>query len=286
MTTIKWGAMGEVGDQSPYVNLFRGLLQEWGGVLKDNLRKEITEVDTYEEETAYDDSNLTYFMDKSVRMFLPRFYENIFKIKKITDVGGRQLLLDIQALRTLLLRFPSFSGQQEVDPTYEEFVKREISNSEALAKVLSSHIDTIIDLYCELMPERYRNHLDFQRVIDLKTSLVNKQDVQNLVQAFQKRVSLGGVSSSVGMGQVESQLPATVPQQATQRQALLSNLGARANIFRPNMKGGARTGLNRLGSIPSGEGDFHGYGGGPTKIKNNNNNNEVKIYLYTSCLDP
>ncbi|KAL1355486.1 hypothetical protein AAHE18_05G117100 [Arachis hypogaea] len=36
----------------------------------------------------------------------PRFYSNIFKCKQISETGTQQMLLDTQAVKTILLKIP------------------------------------------------------------------------------------------------------------------------------------------------------------------------------------
>ena len=41
-----------------------------------------------------------------------RYYETVLKCRKLTEAGSQQLLLDTQAIRGLLLEFPSGGRQQ------------------------------------------------------------------------------------------------------------------------------------------------------------------------------
>lgn len=66
MTKARWDALETIGDESPYVSTFRSVLRECGPRLGESL-----------EEVDFD-----YLCDKTVHLFVPRFYENLFKLKR------------------------------------------------------------------------------------------------------------------------------------------------------------------------------------------------------------
>lgn len=67
MQSARWGAMTEVGDQSAYVNTIKAVLADWGQTLGTNLVK------IYANQEEPDYTNLVFWCDKVVRMFIPRW---------------------------------------------------------------------------------------------------------------------------------------------------------------------------------------------------------------------
>ncbi|KAG5524528.1 hypothetical protein RHGRI_031253 [Rhododendron griersonianum] len=98
----------------------------------------------------------------------PRFYLNIFKCKQISETGAQQMLLDTQAIKTILLDIPPLGRQTSGASNYSKFVSREMSKAEALLKVILSPIDSVADTYRALLPEGTPS--EFQRILELKVS--------------------------------------------------------------------------------------------------------------------
>ena len=138
-----WATVSEVGDQSGYVadmaRALRGLMPR--------VRLRLGE------------APFRNFCDKFARSFMGRYQSAIFRCKRIGDMGAQQLLLDTQAVRTLLLAAPGFpapvegagpGGEDDDDalaaitsaepaapppPVYAKFVLREMPRVEMLLKV-------------------------------------------------------------------------------------------------------------------------------------------------------
>ncbi|KAI8031448.1 Vacuolar protein sorting-associated protein 53 A [Camellia lanceoleosa] len=126
-----------------------------------------------------------FFLDKLASSLGPRFYANIFKCKHISETGAQQMLLDTQAIKTILLDIPSLGRQTSGAASYSEFVSREMSKAEALLKVILSHVDSVADTYRALLPEG--TPLEFQRILELKG--MKKADQQSILDDFTKRGS-------------------------------------------------------------------------------------------------
>ena len=112
----------------------------------------------------------------------PRFYSNIFKCKQISETGAQQMLLDTQAVKTILLEIPSLGRQTSGAAGYSKFVSREMSKAEALLKVILSPVDSVADTYRALLPEG--TPMEFQRILDLKG--LKKADQQSILDDFNK----------------------------------------------------------------------------------------------------
>uniref|UniRef100_A0A5B7ANB4 Putative vacuolar protein sorting-associated protein 53 A isoform X1 n=1 Tax=Davidia involucrata TaxID=16924 RepID=A0A5B7ANB4_DAVIN len=169
MTRVPWGTLESVGDQSEYVNGINMILTSSIPVLGSLLSP------------VY----FQFFLDKLASSLGPRFYLNIFKCKHISETGAQQMLLDTQAVKTILLDIPSLGKQTSTAASYSKFVSREMSKAEALLKVILSPVDSVADTYRALLPEG--TPLEFQRILELKG--LKKADQQNILDDFNKRGS-------------------------------------------------------------------------------------------------
>ncbi|KZV32761.1 vacuolar protein sorting-associated protein 53 A [Dorcoceras hygrometricum] len=167
MTRVPWGMLESVGDQSEYVNNINTILTASIPVLG-NLLSPIY---------------FQFFLDKLASSLGPRFYLNIFKCKQISETGAQQMLLDTQAVKTILLDVPSLGKKTSVAAGYSKFVSREMSKAEALLKVILSPTDSVADTYCALLPEG--TPLEFQRILDLKG--LKRTDQQSILDDYNKR---------------------------------------------------------------------------------------------------
>ncbi|XP_031479649.1 vacuolar protein sorting-associated protein 53 A [Nymphaea colorata] len=169
MTRVAWGTIESVGDQSEYVNGINAILTTSIPVLGSLLSP------------IY----FQFFLDKLAASLGPRFYENIYKCKQISETGAQQMLLDTQAVKTILLEIPTLGKQASGAPGYSTFVSREMSKAEALLKVILSPVESVADTYRALLPEGTPS--DFQRILELKG--LKKTDQQMILDDFNKHSS-------------------------------------------------------------------------------------------------
>ncbi|KAK8650280.1 hypothetical protein V6N13_139925 [Hibiscus sabdariffa] len=166
MTRVPWGTLESVGDQSGYVNGINMILSSSIPALGSLLSP------------IY----FQFFLDKLASSVGPRFYMNIFKCKQISETGAQQMLLDTQAVKTILLEIPSLARQTSGAAGYSKFVSREMSKAEALLKVILSPVDSVADTYRALLPEG--TPMEFQRILELKG--LKKSDQQSILDDFNK----------------------------------------------------------------------------------------------------
>ncbi|XP_042448673.1 vacuolar protein sorting-associated protein 53 A-like [Zingiber officinale] len=169
MTRVPWATIESVGDQSEYVNGISSILGSSIPVLGSLLSP-----------TYYQ-----FFLDKLAASLGPRLYHNIFKCKQISETGAQQMLLDTQAVKTILMEIPALGKQTAVAASYSKFVGREMSKAEALLKVILSPIDSVGNTYRALLPEG--TPAEFQRILDLKG--LKKADQQGILDDFNKHNS-------------------------------------------------------------------------------------------------
>ncbi|KAI4302260.1 hypothetical protein MLD38_038034 [Melastoma candidum] len=170
MTRIPWSTLESVGDQSGYVNNINSMLSTsipvLGGLLS----------------PVY----FQFFLDKLASSLGPRFFANIFKCKQVSETGAQQMLLDTQAIKTILLEIPSLGRQTAGAASYSKFVSREMSKAEALLKVILSPVESVADTYRALLPEG--TPMEFQRVLELKG--LKKADQQTILDDFNKHAPI------------------------------------------------------------------------------------------------
>ncbi|XP_074312416.1 vacuolar protein sorting-associated protein 53 A [Silene latifolia] len=169
MSRVPWATLESVGDQSEYVNVINTILTSSIPVLGSLLS------------SIY----FQFFLDKLASSLGPRFYLNIFKCKQISETGAQQMLLDTQAVKTILLEVPSLAKQTTGATSYSKFVSREMSKAEALLKVILSPMDSVADTYRALLPEGTPS--EFQRILELKG--LKKADQQTILDDFNKHGS-------------------------------------------------------------------------------------------------
>lgn len=167
MTRVPWATLESVGDQSEYVNAINTILTSSVPVLGKLLS------------SIY----FQFFLDKLASSLAPRFYLNIFKCKQISETGAQQMLLDTQAVKTILLEIPTLGKQTSSAASYSKFVSSEMSKAEALLKVILSPVDSVADTYCALLPEGTPS--EFQRILDLKG--LKRADQQSSLDDYNKR---------------------------------------------------------------------------------------------------
>ncbi|KAL0715431.1 hypothetical protein Bca4012_064753 [Brassica carinata] len=172
MTRVPWGTLDSVGDQSG------GSIPVLGNLLT----------------PVY----FQFFLDKLASSLGPRFYANIFRCKQLSEAGAQQMLLDTQAMKTILLEIPSLARQTSTAASYSKFVSREMSRAEALLKVILSPIDSVTDTYRALFPEG--TPMEFHRILELKG--LKKADQQSILDDFNKH----------GPGFIQPSVSAAMPQ--------------------------------------------------------------------------
>ncbi|KAG8486594.1 hypothetical protein CXB51_019957 [Gossypium anomalum] len=230
MTRVPWGTLESVGDQSGYVNGINMILSSSIPVLGSLLSP------------IY----FQFFLDKLASSVGPRFYMNIFKCKQISETGAQQMLLDTQAVKTILLEIPSLGRQTSGAAGYSKFVSREMSKAEALLKVILSPVDSVADTYRALLPEG--TPMEFQRILELKG--LKKSDQQSILDDFNKgSPAISQPSSAAPVGQPMAPAPpaSTVP--AISNPASAGFIASREDVLTRAAalgRGAATTGFKRF----------------------------------------
>ncbi|EOY24115.1 Membrane trafficking VPS53 family protein isoform 8 [Theobroma cacao] len=187
-----------------------------------------------------------FFLDKLASSLGPRFYMNIFKCKQISETGAQQMLLDTQAVKTILLEIPSLGQQTSGAAGYSKFVSREMSKAEALLKVILSPVDSVADTYRALLPEG--TPMEFQRILELKG--LKKSDQQTILDDFNKGAPAISQPSSVApVSQATPPAPPTTTVAAILNPASVGFIASREDVLTRAAalgRGAATTGFKRF----------------------------------------
>mmetsp|Transcript_53122 Transcript_53122/g.95309 ORF Transcript_53122/g.95309 Transcript_53122/m.95309 type:complete len:837 (-) Transcript_53122:74-2584(-) len=130
MTGTNWaGFSQDVGDHSAYV-----------GDISEKLPNQFTPVAEHLSKIHW-----RFFCDKFVQSFVARFVAEIYKCRKISELGAQQLLLDTALIKTTLLEAPVIAAKgKPMQTAYSNYVLREMGKAETILKVLSS--PDVVDL--------------------------------------------------------------------------------------------------------------------------------------------
>ncbi|KAG9000397.1 Vacuolar protein sorting-associated protein 53 [Tulasnella sp. JGI-2019a] len=154
MLRTQWGALTTVSGESPYVaNMVRAV---------DTV---ISSVRTRVEQKKY----LRNFYDKAANLLITKFTNSLVKSRPLKEIGAEQVLIDLQALKACLLRFPQGMEASALSATYAKTVTKSTTRLETLLKVINSPIDPpegFVSNYTLLVGDN--SFSNFQKVLDLK----------------------------------------------------------------------------------------------------------------------
>jgi len=157
MLRVNWGALEVVGDQSEYVDTFERTVTHALPIVR----------------SIVSSIHHTFFCEKFASALAPKLYIAVFKCKRFSETGGQQLLLDMHAVKTILLTLPSIGAADGTgEPTamsqsYTKMIAREMGKVEALLKVILSPADGLADAFKALLPVT-ANAVDYKAICDLK----------------------------------------------------------------------------------------------------------------------
>jgi len=120
------------------------------------------------------------FFDKAAGLLITRFTNSLVKSRPLKEVGAEQLLVDLQPLRTCLLKFP---GESSTTSTYGKSVIKSTTRLETLLKVIIAPAEPpegFILNYTLLIGDA--SFSNFQKVLDLKGT--PKAEQNNLLDQF------------------------------------------------------------------------------------------------------
>jgi hypothetical protein len=138
------------------------------------------------------------FCDKFAMTFASTYYRTLVGLKRISEAGTQQLLLDVYSIKTLLLKLPvlegekkttsrpanttpskSLSGGSTIAPAiYTKMVNKEFRKLEVMLKLVGTPRDMLIDMFraqwdCSI--DTSAMAADFQTIMNLKGIARNEQ---------------------------------------------------------------------------------------------------------------
>lgn len=170
MLNMNWGTWDAVGEESSYVRSIHEEIQPMVITIRGLLP------------TSYFRS----FCDKFAALFISVYYDSLIRLKRISEPGTQQLLLDVYSLKTLLLKLPILedttasgkkpvaTGSTTIAPAmYTKMVQKQFGRIETLLKLVGTPNDLLIDNF-KVQWANGRPH-DLQVVMTLKGMKRNEQ---------------------------------------------------------------------------------------------------------------
>jgi len=152
-TQRNWDVLEEVGEESLFVKKLQEICDHLVTIAHDLVS------DNYR---AFFDNNIS----KSI---LHAVIVAIFRIKRINTFGARQLQIDLQVIKKILLNLPTLSSGEKklrVSSTFKKYISKEITKLEALVKTVGTPKDGLIDIFQSLLPKG--NYQDLSRICEMQ----------------------------------------------------------------------------------------------------------------------
>lgn len=163
MSSRNWANLDTVGEESSYVRSLHAIIQPF--------------VETIQ--SVLPSSYFKNFCDKFASQFIALYYNTILRLKKISELGTQQLLLDVYNVKTLLLKMPTQTKSNEaiIPPAlYTKMVTKEIAKVEIFLKLIGTPYDQLQEMFLSLWPDGTAS--DLTNVMNLKG--LKRQEQQSL----------------------------------------------------------------------------------------------------------
>lgn len=157
MAGMSWDRLETVGEESPYVVSLTKTIREFCEQVRDLLPN----------------SYYRNFCDKFVAAFVPSFHNALIRLRRISESGTQQLLLDVYNLKTLVLRLPVLGGggaagsaSGAAPAMYVRYVSKEFARIEMILKCVGTRPELLIDVFRANWPAG--TSADLQTVMGLR----------------------------------------------------------------------------------------------------------------------
>jgi hypothetical protein len=145
MSNINWSSFDMVGEESTYVRSIHEEVEPFVTSIRELIP------------TSYFRS----FCDKFAMAFTDGYYDALIRLKRISEQGAQQLLLDVYNIKTLLMKLPVLErGSSIVSPKkpgaagstiapamYTKMVTKQFRRIETLLKLVSTPNELLIDVF-------------------------------------------------------------------------------------------------------------------------------------------
>eukprot|EP01114_Cavostelium_apophysatum_P019690 TRINITY_DN6415_c0_g2_i2.p1 TRINITY_DN6415_c0_g2~~TRINITY_DN6415_c0_g2_i2.p1 ORF type:complete len:816 (-),score=248.73 TRINITY_DN6415_c0_g2_i2:14-2461(-) len=168
LSRIQWATIEIVGDQSDYVNTLGAALI--GCVT--NLSNLLT-----------NETNFKFVLDSFCReVFIPALINAIFEAKRVNEIGAQQLMLDANAIKSLLLDLPGIGKQKgAASRQYTKIVTKGMSRVEILLKLVGvTPVESLVESYKTMIENP--NETEFVKMLELKG--LNRNDQKILMDKY------------------------------------------------------------------------------------------------------
>jgi len=134
------------------------------------------------------------FCDKFAASFLVKFSDCIDRCNNVGDMGGQQLLLDAQAIKSILLRIPSLSTQEINFSQFSKFVTTEMQRIETLLKLVGMRLtpEVLIENFMLLWTDGTTE--DLRRIMEMKG--IRKQEHSSILEKAEAAGVTRGIKST------------------------------------------------------------------------------------------
>lgn len=159
MKKVSWGSISSVGDESSYISILKTTLGDCIPRLRNAL-------------------SATWFKNfctKYATEFLDQYLNAIMTQKKITSIGAEQLLLDTNAIKTIILSLHQVGisskdiekrNEYPIPSTYTTFIGNKFQHISVVLKLIRTSDDQFEEMFAIMWPEGTMN--DMQTIYELK----------------------------------------------------------------------------------------------------------------------
>ena len=170
MCAVKWTEIDEIGeDTSNYMQELTSICRELMPQLGESLH------------SLY----VRFYCDKFVASFVPRLIGNIYRCRRIGEVGAQQMQLDVGTLKQTLLDLPTL-GQANATNAYTKLVGAEVAKAEQLLKLVQTP-EELLETTVEEMSKKEGGVIDLQRILELKG--LKKAEMDRMLDAMKDTMS-------------------------------------------------------------------------------------------------
>jgi hypothetical protein len=237
MTSIDWGVFYDVGEESDYVRYMHKEIQPYVTTARDLIP------------TSYFRS----FCDKFALGFMTTYYETLIRLKRISEPGTQQLLLDVYNLKTLFLKIPVLeksastaasaptarkgsvpAGSTIAPAMYTKMIQKHFQKIETLLKLTGTPSEMLIDVF--RVQWVGGSALDLQTVMSLKGMKRNEQAAMLEKFGLDPVTALKGATVNVTSATIVSERLQAVQDQAARVNSDLSQMRQKVDDFRKSFR--------------------------------------------------
>jgi hypothetical protein len=143
MQSIKWETFDEVGEESTYVRSVHKATEPFVALIRGLLPA----------------SYFRSFCDKFAMAFSTTYYDTLIRLKRISEQGSQQLLLDVYNIKTLFLKLPVIeatnsksskkgnAGSTIPPAMYTKMVTKQFKRIETLLKLVGTPVPLLVDIF-------------------------------------------------------------------------------------------------------------------------------------------